>query len=162
MAGSTLVPRFGGASNRKFITAYPSYKSDISKSICEPCQGILKGIIENEYHEYVPFSDARQMPISAIQCPSCAMILEAVSQNHAEDSFSSTDSGRWKGTDFRHHLGRDRVLLRGEVASNFPFKPKNGDSHFSGVNVVVYSESGELRGYLGLYENPGKFPLRYT
>ena len=131
------------------ITAYPSYRSDIAESICARCQGIVRGIIENKYHEYVLFSDARQMPTSAIQCPSCAIILEAVSQN-------------WKGRNFEHHLRWDRVLLRGEVASNFPFNPKNGDFHFSGVNVLLYSDRGELRGYLGLYENPGQIPLPHT
>lgn len=149
MAGPTLLPRFWGQSNRKLITAYPSYRSDIAKGICTRCQGILRGIIENKYHEYVLFSDARQMPTSAIQCPSCAIILKAVNQN-------------LKGRNFEHHLGRDRVLLRGEAASNFPCKPKNGDFHFSGVNVVLYSDRGELRGYLGLYENPGQIPLRHT
>ena len=126
--------------------------------ICTGCQGILRGIIENRYHEYVLFSDARQMLISAIQCPSCAIILEAVRQNHADDGFKS--SGNWKGRNFEDDLRRDRVLLRGEVASCFPFKPKNGDFHLSGVNVVLYHKRrGEFRRYLGLYENPGQIPL---
>lgn len=126
-------------------------------AFCKPCQGIIPGVLNDNFHQYKLFPDAHEMLRSRKDCVCCDIILAAVRQNNEDETYPCYPNSleQWDCWYFEDHLDRDRVLVKGLGGSSFPRTPEDTTFHLTGLEININVEGGSLIGYLGVYDKSG-------
>jgi hypothetical protein len=109
----------------------------------------------------IHLSDACQLPLSAGDCPLCAIILDAVLQCNTFTPLL-TDGGsapvQWNMRDLKNHLVNKPIYLRPKhdpIRRAFPLKSVADAWHLRGFKAFVPVDQGVLTAQVRLFADAG-------